>query len=152
MNSIINLFLLIFFIAPVSLLFHEIGHAIGAKWMKVATIRITIGIGKTMWEGSLLNIQITIKKVFVFNSFTAMIGERPLQNKEKVFISLMGPIFSGILAFLLYLIYIAVPMSTIYLFYLFNLWLVVINLFPFKIGQKQSDGYTIYKLLFKTNE
>ena len=152
MNSIINLFLLIFFIAPVSLLFHEIGHAIGAKWMKVTTIHLTIGIGKTMWEGSLLNIQITIKKVFVFNSFTAMIGERPLQNKEKVFISLMGPIFSGILAFLLYLIYIAVPMSTIYLFYLFNLWLVVINLFPFKIGQKQSDGYTIYKLLFKTNE
>ncbi len=142
--------LLLFFIAPVSLLLHEIGHAVGAKLMHASKINITIGTGKIVFEGSIKGIQIVIRRLFIINSLTSTFRDDPFNKQEKMIISILGPGFSGILAGILYMIYHAfIPSSVLYIFFLFNVWLVFINILPLKIGQKESDGYTIYKILFR---
>lgn len=149
MIYVVSLLTLIFIIAPISLLFHEIGHVIGASLANASSIRLTIGVGKPLWQGNVQNVQIIIRRLFLINSFTSTVRDEPFRNKEKIIITFMGPIFSGLLAAILYMIhYIFVPANLVYLFFLFNVWLVVINLLPFRIGQKQSDGYTIYKLIW----
>lgn len=142
--------LLVFFIAPISLLFHEIGHVMGAKWANASSIQLTIGVGKKLWAGSISNLQITVRSLFMINSFTSTTRKNPYQRKEKIMITMMGPLFSGLLAIIIYGVYfIFIPSQMMYIFFLFNLWLVFINVLPFKIGQKQSDGYIIYTLLLK---
>lgn len=141
---------LIIVIAPISLLFHEIGHVVGAKLMSATKILLTIGIGKQIFSLSIQNIDIRFRKFFVVNSFTSTIRNRPFTNKEKIFITFMGPLFSSLLALLAYGIYYSF-LSNIYvlILFLFNLWLVLINLLPFKIGEKESDGYIIMQLIFQ---
>lgn len=142
--------LLVFFIAPISLLFHEIGHVMGAKWANASSIQLTIGVGNKLWAGSISNLQITVRSLFMINSFTSTTRKNPYQRKEKIMITMMGPLFSGLLAIIIYGVYfIFIPSQMMYIFFLFNLWLVFINVLPFKIGQKQSDGYIIYTLLLK---
>lgn len=147
-SIIINVLLLIFFIAPFSLLFHEIGHVTGATLMKASSTRLTLGVGKKIWQGQIQNIDIIIRRLFLVNSFTSTVRERPFLKKEKLIITLMGPAYNGVLAVILYgIYYIFLQSQLIYIFFLFNVWLVIINLLPFKIGQKESDGYTIYRLI-----
>jgi len=146
--DILQFIILLIFIAPVSLLFHEIGHAIAAKWMNATSIQLNIGAGKQIWTGSIKNIQVRIRKMFLFNFLTSTIRKQPFLKNEKIFISMMGPSFNAFIAIVAYLLYnVFTPLYSIYLFFLFNVWFVFINLVPFKIGQKQSDGYTICKLL-----
>jgi len=141
--------ILLFFIAPVSLLFHEIGHAIGAKLVNASNIHITLGIGKKVFEGSIIGIHIVIRQLIIINSITSTFRDEPFRKYERILISILGPGFSVIFAVIFYIAYYAIiPAGTLYISFLFNLWLVFINLLPLKIGQKESDGYTICKLLY----
>ena len=143
------LIVLIFVIAPFSLLFHEIGHVVGVKFMKATKILLIVGVGKKIFSMTLQNIEIQLRRLFVVNSFTSTIRNRPFTSKEKMFITMMGPLFSSLLALVAYLLYRSVFSNIyIYMFFLFNLWLFFINLLPFKIGEKQSDGYTIVQIIF----
>lgn len=150
--DIYSFLFLFFLIAPASLLFHEIGHVIGAKWVQATSIQLTLGMGKELWEGDVGNVTVTVRSLFIINSYTSTMRESPFQKKEKIIISLMGPIFSGVLALCFYGVYIIfIHESTIFIFFLFNLWLFFINLLPFRIGQKESDGYTICRLMITKN-
>jgi len=148
MIYVIIFFILVFIIAPFSLLFHEIGHLVGATLMRASAIRLTIGLGKPLWQTNFANVDIIIRRFFLINSLTSTVRNTPFRNREKAIITIMGPLFSGILTLIAYIAYsIFIATDILYLFFLFNLWLVVINLIPFKIGHKQSDGYTIYRLI-----
>ncbi|MBO1003092.1 site-2 protease family protein [Pseudogracilibacillus auburnensis] len=150
MIDIIYLLIFICFIAPISLLFHELGHVVGAILMKASFIRLTIGIGNKLWQGTFQHVQIIIRRFFLINSLTSTIREEPFERREKIMITLMGPVFSGLLAAIFYVMYhLFFSTYILYIVFLFNIWLMIINLLPFKIGQKQSDGYTIYKLIVK---
>lgn len=144
MIYVILFLILIFIIAPISLLFHEIGHVVGATMMRATSIRLTIGFGKPFWQTTFGHIQIVLQRFFLINSFTATVRDVPFTNKEKLWITFMGPFFSGLLTLITYIAYSTfIQTDLLYLFFMFNLWLMIINLIPFKIGQKQSDGYTI---------
>jgi len=148
MIYVIIFFILVFIIAPISLLFHEIGHIVGSAFMRASTIRLTIGLGKPLWHTKFANIEIVIRRFFLINSVTSTVRNTPFRKREKIFITIMGPLFSGILTLMTYIAYHALIASDIlYVFFLFNLWLLIINLIPFKIGHKQSDGYTVCSLV-----
>lgn len=150
MIYVISFLILVFIIAPVSLLFHEIGHVVGAATMRATSIRLTIGLGKAFWQTSFGNIQIVLRRFFLINSVTATVRDTPFTRREKILITFMGPSFSGLLTIITYVAYSTfVQSELLYLFYMFNLWIVIINLIPFKLGQKQSDGYTISTLLIQ---
>lgn len=150
MEALLLIIILIVIIAPFSLFIHEIGHVIGAKLMAATKILLTIGVGNILWSISFQNIDIYIRRVFIVNSFTSTVRDQPFTKKEKVFITFMGPLFSGVLAFISYGLYYSFSSNLyLYVLFLFNAWLVLINLLPFKIGQKQSDGYTILHIILQ---
>lgn len=150
MEIILLIVTLIIIIAPFSLFFHELGHLVGAKLRSATKILLTIGVGKVVKVITIQNIDIHIRRFFIVNSFTSTVREQPYTNKEKVFITIMGPLFSCIIACVFYVLYYGFS-SNPYFFvtFLFNAWLVCINLIPFKIDRKQSDGYIIMQILFE---
>lgn len=146
----ISLVIFVLFLAPMSLLIHEVGHIFGAKVKKASKIQLTIGSGKPLGKFSLQNVLIHLRLVYMFGSYTSTIREKPFTRDEKLFITLMGPIFNGILALFLYGTHsIYSENNIILLALLFNVWLFIVNLIPYKFGMKQSDGYLVYQLLFK---
>lgn len=155
MIYVIVFFILVFIIAPLSILFHEIGHLVGASMMRATSIQLTIGIGKPLWYHKYANVNVMIRRFFLMNSVTSTVRTDPFSKREKIVITMMGPLFSGMLTIIAFVAYnVFVPTDILYLFFMFNLWLAIINLIPFKIKQKQSDGYTICALIiqhFKEN-
>lgn len=150
--EILSTFLLLFFIiAPFSLLFHELGHVIGARANHATSIRITIGTGKSLYQKRIGNVTMVIRHFFIVNSYTETYRDEPLKKFEEIIITIMGPLFSFILSCLAYFLFVVLVHETFfYLLFLFNAWITIINLIPFRIGKRQSDGYTILKNVIKS--
>ena len=150
LNYFLHVFVLVIFFAPLSLFIHELGHIVGAKRMQASKVQLSIGIGSPLFQRDYSNLNIVIRRFFLVHYATATVREEPFKRSEKIFITIMGPLFNAICAFLLFFIeYYVYTSLFIQLFMLFNVWLVIMNLIPFKIGQKHSDGYTIYRLFFQ---
>lgn len=148
MLDVILTILVLMIVAPFCLLFHELGHLYAAKMVKANVIELSIGVGKTFIKIKRKGIHITVRHFFFLNSYTSSYRQVPYLSYEKILISMMGPLFSLFLAMIWFIIYSFFGMILIfYVFHLFNLWIGIINLLPFKIGQKESDGYTICKQL-----
>lgn len=141
---------LIIFVAPISLLLHELGHVIGAILIKSETIKLVIGSGKEVIQinGS-STLQISIHQWFFWGAFTESVQSSPVQPRKVVIVAVLGPAFSLLWAFLFYYVTSFIAHPLLQLFFFFNLWIGVINILPFKIGIKQSDGYTIIRTLLK---
>lgn len=144
--QVIVLFILL--VVPLSLIIHEIGHIVGAKFKQANHIQLTIGSGKEVSQFTLIGVKITVRIIYIFGTYTATIREVPFNRMEKIIISAMGPLFNGLLATLLYIAYYNMYHHyVLFLAFLFNLWLLCVNLIPYKIGMKQSDGYIIYQMI-----
>lgn len=140
--------ILFLFVAIASLLFHEVGHAFAAIRSKCTSVTIHIGRGKQLLKFKIGRLSVVISIFFFFNYYVETSTDVVFSKYEKLKITLGGPVANGLLAVLLGFVYAwSWYNSFIFLCLMFNLWLFVFNLIPLKIGQKTSDGYTIYKLL-----
>ncbi|AIF45442.1 M50 family metallopeptidase [Virgibacillus sp. SK37] len=147
--SIPLLFYLILIAAPVSIVIHELGHALMAIVLKAQKVEVSIGAGKKLWGLSQKSFQLSIYSLYFLGGVVEHEKEHPYKLREVIWISLAGPIMNAIVAFVFYLLYDWIPNDYISLFLLFNIWLAVVNLIPFKIKEKQTDGYTIFKEISK---
>jgi|SRR5699024_3981742 len=148
MLDVFLIIIILVLFAPCCLIFHELGHVYAAKLVKSDHVELSIGLGKQIWQGQIKGVHMYIQKLFLINSFTSSHRKQPYSKHEKILISVMGPLFSLLLAMLLFIVYgYLYTLPVIYVLHLFNLWVSLVNLIPFKVGQKVSDGYTIYKQL-----
>ncbi|SDQ53136.1 hypothetical protein SAMN05216232_1940 [Virgibacillus subterraneus] len=146
MNISLLLYLL-FVVAPIGTVLHEAGHVIGAKSLKADRMRLTIGSGKIVSSFFISKVQVTIRVIFFLGGLASSERKRIYKPHELIWIALCGPLTNGLTAFLLYLLNTAYPSNYLLLLLLFNLWIGLINLVPFRFKDKQSDGYTIVKVL-----
>src|SRR5699024_2776953 len=128
-KMILNFIILILLITPISLLFHELGHLLGSKHLKADRIVISLGSGKKIFL------------MIMFQVHTHSERQPKFNNKELAFITAMGPLFSLILTVFLGLLLCVITSEIIIYFFLFNLWLTITNLIPFKFKNQMSDGY-----------
>jgi len=144
----IEFVLFIVIIVPISLFWHELGHLLGAKLMRATHITLTIGTGKPILKWTFNNMTFIINRLFIFHSLTETNSFHTLSKKDKFVITLMGPISSLLLSFITFCFDIFLFNNVILVYAsLFNLWLGIVNLLPFKINEKQSDGYTILQII-----
>lgn len=144
----IYLFLyLVFIVAPAGAVIHESGHLLGAAVVQAKHISLSIGEGKEIISFSFKRIHITVHLLFFLGGLAQSERETPYKPLEMIWITACGILSSGLFAALFYLMYNTYENAYLYLFYLFNGWLAVANSIPFKIKDKQSDGYVIYKIL-----
>lgn len=143
----INLIFLILVIVPISLFIHELGHLFGAKCLKADRVTIYLGAGNRLFTLTFKNMTINTYLLIMFNAHTYSERKEDFTNKEYAFITIMGPLFSLVFTMFFSLLLIVTTSKLIFYFFLFNLWLSIINLIPFKINNQKSDGYLIWSLL-----
>ncbi|MEK3908478.1 site-2 protease family protein [Oceanobacillus profundus] len=138
---------LVLIIAPICTFIHELGHACGAKLVKADRIKINLGIGKRQWTSAMNNLELTWRSVYFIGGVTKTERERPYNNSEIIWITFFGPMFNGVAATFIYIILEVNTNGLLQLFFWFNVWMAVVNLIPFKFKGKQTDGFTIFRLI-----
>lgn len=137
---------LVFIGAPMSMVIHEFGHALGAFLVKSDQINIHIGSGKTLFTVTLKNIHLHVHTLLMFGGFTNY--ERPniYQRRELLFITILGPMSNFFFAFIFILIHINKNSSMLVILFLFNIWLGVMNILPYQLKGRASDGLIAFRL------
>jgi len=138
--------LLVFIIAPISTLLHELGHVLGAKWSKADSIILSIGSGYKIAAFSCKRIRVSLHLLFFLGGMAYNERNKPYKSREIIIISLCGPV-SNVIAAAVVFYFAGFSYGFVRAFILFNIWLAVINLIPFHLNGKQSDGYTIVKAI-----
>lgn len=147
MDTIIVIIYLVLIVAPISTFMHELGHALGAKFVKADQITLLIGVGKPLKTVTMRKIEFVIHKLFFTGGLTKSERKYPYKKIEMIWITALGPMMNAIIALFSYFLYLFYPNIFLYLLFLFNSWLSVVNIIPFKIKGNQTDGYTILQLL-----
>ena len=151
MGVYLFLLFLFFVVAPIGTIIHESGHVIGAKIVKADNINLSIGLGRKIGTLSFGNFQITVNMLFFLGGYVQSHREPSYRSLEIICITAFGSINNALFALLFYLLYGIYYNHYIYLLFLFNLWLAFVNIIPFKISGKESDGYAILKTLIRRN-
>lgn len=141
------LFWLIIIIGPISNFLHECGHALVANLLKADQIKLTIGSGSCIKQYCTKRVEVNILSKFFIGGFSKTTRTPFFTKKELVLIAIGGPISSGILSIVALLCYFIFMNEVLLLTTIYNGWLALVNLIPFKIKSKQSDGYVILTTL-----
>ncbi len=149
--AMLNWLILIIIIVPPSMFFHEIGHACFASMRGVPRIDVGIGFGKEFFSFRIRNVHVHLSLFFLFGAYASYSGEDDLTYGDKALISLGGPLFSMAAALLCWWGFFEFRFNLLFTFMFFNAWLALINLIPYKIKHKKSDGYAfIEAILLRT--
>jgi F0F1-type ATP synthase assembly protein I len=138
---------LIFIIAPLTTLIHELGHVSGSFIVKADSIRLSMGYGKKQLAVHLKQIKFTFYVFYFLGGYTSSNRVKPYKDSEIVWITILGPVFNVASALFSYHLYKLHPSHFLQLFLWFNIWMAVVNIIPFKINGKQTDGLTILHLI-----
>ncbi|NBJ71578.1 hypothetical protein D1839_19400 [Roseburia sp. 1XD42-34] len=145
------LFYLIVFVAPISILSHEFGHAIAAWFFRAEKVYISIGAGTVKKIINMGRFRFTIAPLFFAGGMATSVRQPDYTRREKLLITAAGPLFSSLIAIIFWGISQIASSVFIQLFMWFNLWIAVVNLIPFQWNEKQTDGWMILQLLLSSN-
>ncbi|WP_078544129.1 site-2 protease family protein [Litchfieldia alkalitelluris] len=136
---------LLLLIVPVTNLFHEMGHALCAKLFKLSEIHIGIGTGKLLYRFKIVGIVINIHMLYFIGAYTTNEGStNEIPQWQKGLISLGGPFINIVISIIVLLVTTQESMF-FELFILFNLWVGLMNLLPYRIKKRESDGLIFLK-------
>lgn len=143
-----EIFLFFFIIVPLVHLIHELGHVLVAKLFKVSQLKIVIGKGPELFRFSFAGIKLYAHYILFLGGYSTNEQEGNLSPAKIALIALGGPFFNimSLILFFPFLPY--APTTVFYLFFFFSCWIGFINLIPFKIGDKKSDGWQALTALF----
>lgn len=143
-----NVILFLLFIgAPLSILIHELGHALASLYNNAAFITIDLGSGREMFAKKIGRIKVVIRLFYFLGGSTKNSRNISFSKREIFWISISGPFFSGCAAILLLIIVDIIPTAYVSILFWFNVWLAIGNLFPIRINERKTDGYTILEIL-----
>lgn len=146
----INLLLFLLFIgSPISVFIHELGHAVAAITIKAKYAEITIGSGRELCVFKWKKYIMRCNCFYFIGGVSKYERNTPFTSKEMIWVTLLGPVFNGILAIIIFFLLKAYPNNYLQILFLFNLWLAFANLIPLRLNEKQTDGYTIMQLIKK---
>ncbi|WP_281242759.1 site-2 protease family protein [Salinibacillus kushneri] len=138
----------ILFIVPLSILLHEFGHAFMAYVFKADFIHFFVGSGKERAYMQVGRMRIHIHTLLFMGGVSVSEKENDFKDREKVLISVAGPLFNGLIAWILF--HYSHDSMAVRLSFWFNLWLAILNIFPFRFKKKKSDGYICVEVLMKS--
>lgn len=144
-----EILLFFLFIVPAVHLIHEMGHVLFAKLFGIKETEIVLGIGPELFHFSHASIRYRVHSLIFLGGYSTNSKEGVLSPEKVAFISLGGPL-CNIASILL-----ALPLLSEYdllllhLFILFSSWVGLVNLIPFKLGNRRSDGWQIVTSLYR---
>lgn len=147
--TIYLLIFLIVIVVPIGTIAHELGHGLVAYFVKADAVTLHIGIGKHIKSYVFKRFTIYLYGIFFIGGLTKSQRKPSYNTKEKIWIALGGPAGNAILIILFLITFYPTHNPYIRLFLLFQAWLMLINIIPFKWRGKKSDGYTIIQILWR---
>lgn len=148
MNTILLLYLVIV-VAPISNFIHELGHGIGARIAKADQINLIVGSGKRIIRFVITSFDIQIGLLFFTSGYTISNRDKQYSSFEVMYITFLGPLFNAMFVCIFFLLYQHISTNYILVFMLYNAWLFIVNILPFKINGRESDGYIIFREIWK---
>ncbi|WLR59623.1 site-2 protease family protein [Guptibacillus hwajinpoensis] len=140
-----DLLMVILVISPISLLLHEAGHTVAANVFTKAGVKLHLGIGPRIFTWRHPRGEVAVNAIYFAGGMT--ISSQPDKAYGKLAIAIAGPLMNLFVAALALILPFHPSIIAWVLF--FNLWLGITNLIPFRILGKESDGWTILKVLLK---
>src|SRR5699024_3045680 len=117
---------------PIGTIVHELGHGIVALFAKADSVTLYIGLGKHIKTYEFNRFTIHLNAIFFIGGLTKSKRTPTYNAKEKVFIAMGGPACNAILVVLFIILFYPTHDPYIRLFILFQAWLMIINIIPFK--------------------
>nr|WP_170840650.1 site-2 protease family protein [Oceanobacillus limi] len=136
-------------VAPLCTFIHEVGHLIGARMLKADQISMSIGSGKSLYTFKTKRIRISVQPSLLLSGATSSERLRPYSSLEIAFITLCGPLCNILFCILFMILHTFYMNDYLFLFMFLNGWIAIFNIIPFKVKDKQSDGYIIIKQIFE---
>ena len=149
MDLFLTLCFLLFVMSTLGTLIHESGHVLGAMFVRADNIHLSIGLGKPLTTFSLKKLHITVHRLFFLGGSVKSERYPPFRKLELFCVTVLGSINNGFFALLFYFLNEVHYNNYIQFLCIFNLWLMIVNLLPFKLKEKQSDGYTLLKMIIR---
>ncbi|MDY0396525.1 site-2 protease family protein [Virgibacillus halophilus] len=145
MNGLfIDICYLLFFIGPISIFIHESGHAAGAIIEKAYPITVHIGKGKRFFRLHIKRVNIIVYRWYFLGGATDFSRAVPCSIKKMILTSLAGPLCNLIVAAFFLMISLKTTDEQYLLWCLFNTWLGLSNIIPYKWRGNPSDGYLVW--------
>lgn len=138
-----------YLVVPLVHLIHEAGHVSMAKLLKVRNTKIEIGVGPKVFHFFFKGTQIRMNIIPFFGGYSSNEENGELSPKKIAWISFGGPLFTLLSILLVLPFWTPYQFSFSALFVYFSLWIGIVNLIPFKLGGKCSDGWQIASSLIK---
>ncbi len=145
--DIVLFIITLLFIVFLGTCIHECGHAIGAKWCNYYNVVVSIGDGKKCFSFRWLEIEWNVHQLFFLGGHTSYESTTSYRPLDIAVISMMGPLFNGFVVFMLIMFTNIYVHNGLYVFFLFNAWLILGNSIPMKWQEKKSDGYIALKMI-----
>jgi hypothetical protein len=145
----LDIFIFFFVIVPLVHLIHEAGHVFMAKLYDVKGTQIVIGAGPKIFETRIAGTGIRLNCILFLGAYSTNMEEGKLSYNEVVWISAGGPIFNILSIGLVLPFWNPFYFSLLNLFFYFSLWIGIVNLIPFKVGTRKSDGWQIAASVIK---
>ncbi|MYL48408.1 hypothetical protein GLV98_02890 [Halobacillus litoralis] len=144
---IVTLLVLIFLVAPLSLFIHELGHLFPGLYFRADQSVLHLGRGKVIGQWRKGGIHVYFHLFFFQGAYSVNERKRPFKDFEEAWISIGGPLFNAITAFVLFLWFKEQGGNVLRISFLFNMYLALMNLVPFSIKGKDSDGYRLWSIV-----
>lgn len=132
-----------YLVVPLVHLIHEAGHVGVAKLYKVKNTVIGIGVGPKVLDFCFKGTRIQVNIIPFLGGYSSNDHAGKLSAKETALISFGGPVFNLLSILLVLPFWTPFHFSFSALFVYFSLWIGIVNLIPFKLGEKRSDGWQI---------
>ncbi|MGI8315416.1 site-2 protease family protein [Halobacillus mangrovi] len=146
---LVTFLLLIFAVAPLSLFIHELGHVLTALIFRAEQSYINVGYGFPLIKGKIGRVRISIRCLLFHGAHSINEREDPFSDRQKALICLGGPLLNAVVFLFLFITPPLMRTNPVMLFYLFNAYLAIVNILPFKIKGKKSDGFRFIQSLKK---
>jgi hypothetical protein len=145
----LDILLFLFLIVPLVHFIHESGHVFMARIYGVKGTRIVIGAGPKLGDLTIWGAGIRLNMVPFLGAHSTNSDAGQLTYDKIAWISSGGPIFNILSIMFVLPFWNSLYFSLTTLFIYFSLWIGLVNLIPFKIGHKKSDGWQIANSIIK---
>lgn len=138
-------------IIPLTTIIHELGHLFMAQIFAVKKLRLTIGAGPVIKKWKVFDSKITLRLFFFLGGYTTTDTDKELKNWKRACIALGGPLINGVVGVGLLVPGFGVGSDPITYWFqwfaIYNLWVCIANIIPYKRNEKKTDGYLIYEMI-----
>lgn len=138
-------YILLLIIAPLGNFLHEAGHAAGAAAAQADKISITIGGGPKLLTFTIGKLTIQVNIILFAGGHHRSWRADSYSLREQRLIAAGGPFMNIAAGAAVLLLYNICPDGFLRLFCMYNAWLGLVNLLPFRLKGKASDGWTIWQ-------